>query len=94
MTILRVCRQNTYKVFNGNLLFHGCIPMTADGELLSFQIGGKERKGQEFLDYADTAARQAYYHKLGTPERQLGMDFLWFLWAGRNSPIFGVYVIV
>ena len=81
-------KGSLYKVFNGNLLFHGCIPMTADGELLSFQIGGKERKGQEFLDYADTA-RQAYYHKLGTPERQLGMDFLWFLWAGRNSPIFG-----
>ena len=56
-------KGSLYKVFNGNLLFHGCIPMTADGELLSFQIG--------------------------TPERQLGMDFLWFLWAGRNSPIFG-----
>ena len=82
-------KGSLYKVFNGNLLFHGCIPMTADGQLLSFSIGGKERKGREFLDYADTAARQAYYHKLGTPERQLGMDFLWFLWAGRNSPIFG-----
>ena len=82
-------KGSLYKVFNGNLLFHGCIPMTADGELLAFQIGGKERKGREFLDYADTAARQAYYYKLGTPERQLGMDFLWFLWAGRNSPIFG-----
>lgn len=82
-------KGSLYKVFNGNLLFHGCIPMTADGQLLSFSIGDKERKGREFLDYADTAARQAYYHKLGTPERQLGMDFLWFLWAGRNSPIFG-----
>ena len=82
-------KGSLYKVFNGNLLFHGCIPMTADGQLLSFSIGGKERKGREFLDYADTAARQAYYHKLGTSERQLGMDFLWFLWAGRNSPIFG-----
>ena len=82
-------KGSLYKVFNGNLLFHGCIPMTADGQLLSFSIGGKERRGREFLDYADTAARQAYYHKLGTPERQLGMDFLWFLWAGRNSPIFG-----
>ena len=82
-------KGSLYKVFNGNLLFHGCIPMTPEGELLSFRIGGKERKGQAFLDYADTAARQAYYYKLGTPERQLGMDFLWFLWAGRNSPIFG-----
>ena len=56
---------------------------------MTFVLGGKERKGKEFLDYADTAARQAYYYKLGSPERQLGMDFLWFLWAGRNSSIFG-----
>ncbi len=82
-------KGSLYKIFNGNLLFHGCIPMTAEGELQSFTISGKEQKGKEFLDYADTAARQAYYHKPGSPERQLGMDFLWFLWAGRNSPIFG-----
>ena len=78
-----------YKVHNGNLLFHGCIPMTEEGELLSFTIGGKERRGREFLDYADKTARKAYYAKRGTPEREFGMDFLWWLWAGRNSPIFG-----
>ena len=78
-----------YKIFNGNLLFHGCIPMTEDGELMSFTIGGKTRKGKEFLDYAETTARKAYYDKPGSTERQFGMDFLWFLWAGRNSPIFG-----
>jgi len=78
-----------YKTFNGNLLFHGCIPMTADGKLQTFTIGGKERSGQEFLDYAEKTARRAYYHKDGSVEWQNGMDFLWWLWAGRNSPIFG-----
>ena len=78
-----------YKVFNGNLLFHGCIPMTEDGKLLSFDIGGKRRSGKEFLDYAEKTARKAYYDKRGTPERQFGLDFLWWLWTGRNSPIFG-----
>ena len=78
-----------YKVHNGNLLFHGCIPMTADGQLMKFSIGCNELSGKEFLDYAETAARKAYYDKPGSPERQFGMDFLWFLWAGRNSPIFG-----
>lgn len=82
-------KGSLYKVFNGNLLFHGCIPMTETGELKTFTIGGKARKGKEFFDYVDTAARQAYYYKSGTPERKLGMDLLWFLWAGRNSPIFG-----
>ena len=78
-----------YKVFNGNLLFHGCIPMNGDGSLMTFTIGGKERKGREFLDYAEKTARKAYYDKRGSAERQFGMDFLWWLWAGRNSPIFG-----
>ena len=78
-----------YKVHNGNLLFHGCIPMKEGKELLSFGIGGKERRGKEFLDYAENTARKAYYDKRGTPERQFGLDFMWWLWAGRNSPIFG-----
>ena len=78
-----------YKVHNGNLLFHGCIPMTKDGGLQSFTIGGKVRSGKEFLDYAEQTARKAYYDKRGTAEREFGMDFLWWLWAGRNSPIFG-----
>ena len=78
-----------YKVINGNLLFHGCVPMTEDGKLMSFTIGGKERAGKAFMDYADRTARKAYYDKRGTPEREFGMDFLWWLWAGRSSPIFG-----
>ena len=82
-------KGSLYKIHNGNLLFHGCIPLTEDGKLLSFTLGGKERKGKEFLDYADAAARQAYYMKPGTKEQKIGTDFLWFLWAGRNSPIFG-----
>ena len=82
-------KGSLYKVYNGNLLFHGCIPMAEDGSLLSFSIGGKTLSGKAFLDYADQTARRAYYNKPGTEEREFGMDFLWFLWAGRNSPIFG-----
>ena len=82
-------KGSLYKIYNGNLLFHGCIPMDADGCFHTFRLDSTDRCGKDFLDYADTAARQAYYYKTGTPERILGMDFLWFLWAGRNSPIFG-----
>ena len=82
-------RGSLYKIYNGNLLFHGCIPLDKDGNLLSFCLDGTERKGRDLLDAIDTQARQAYYYKPGTPERKLGMDLLWFLWAGRNSPIFG-----
>ncbi len=82
-------KGSVYKIYNGNLLLHGCIPMTASGEMMSFNLDGKERSGKKFLDYLDVAARQAYYTPPNTTERELGMDLLWFLWAGRNSPIFG-----
>ena len=82
-------KGSLYKTINGNLLFHGCIPMTEDGKLQSFTISGSELSGKAFMDYADKTARQAYYTKRGTAEREFGMDFLWWLWAGRNSPIFG-----
>ncbi len=82
-------KGSLYKVHNGNLLFHGCIPMDGEGHLMSFTMGGKERSGRAFMDYADRLARKAYYDKRGTPERRAGLDFLWWLWAGRNSPIYG-----
>ena len=82
-------KGSLYKVHNGNLLYHGIVPVDENGEFLTFTIGGKERKGKDFLNYADKTARKAYYDKRGTPEREFGMDFLWWLWAGRNSPTFG-----
>ena len=82
-------KGSLYKIHNGNLLFHGAIPMTEDKQLTEIAIGGKVRKGKAFMDFADQCARQAYYAKRGTPEWQFGLDFLWWLWCGRNSPIFG-----
>lgn len=78
-----------YKVHNGNLLLHGCIPMDPDGTFTALTIQGKTYAGKALLDYTEAVARQGYYAKLGSPERQFGMDFMWFLWAGRSSPLFG-----
>ncbi len=84
-------KGSLYRICNGNLLFHGCIPMREDGSFMEFSIGHgcDGLSGKRFLDYADRVARRAYYNRPGSPERQQGMDFLWWLWAGRNSPIFG-----
>ena len=82
-------KGSLYKIHNGNLLFHGCVPMSSEGEILTFTMGGKERSGREFMDYADQICRKASYDRIGTPEKQYGLDFMWWLWAGRNSPIFG-----
>lgn len=78
-----------YKCFNGNLLYHGCVPMQEDGAFLRFAFDGQTLGGKVLLDWCESAARQGYYAQKGTPERQFGKDFLWFLWCGRHSPLFG-----
>lgn len=78
-----------YRRCNGNLLYHGCIPTDEDGCFTKFDMGGRSMAGRVFLNYADRMARQAYFSPAGTPQREEGGDFLWFLWCGRNSPIFG-----
>lgn len=73
-----------YKVENGSLLFHGCIPLTADGDFQEVDLGGKTYKGKALMDYFDKVARDAYYTK-----NTKAKDMMWYLISGRYSPIFG-----
>lgn len=75
-----------YTVYNGNLLFHGAIPLTDDGEFMSFAAAGG-RSGKQLMDYCDKMARQAFFSKDGTKMRLAAKDFLWFLWCGKDSPL-------
>ena len=75
-----------YTIFNNNLLFHGCIPLDENGEFIKFNCANG-LSGKAFMDYCDRMARQGYFAKDGTVERQQGKDFLWFLWCGKNSPL-------
>ena len=79
---------NIYKCFNSNLLLHGCIPLNDDGSLMNFNFDGKELSGKNFLDYAEQIVRDAYFNR-NSDENQKNSDFLWFLWCGRFSPLFG-----
>ena len=81
-------KGNMYKIYNDNLLIHGCVPMNVFGEFVSVNVGGKELKGKNFLDYTEKIARQGYFEQEGSQERENGKDFLWYLWCGKNSPIF------
>ena len=77
-----------YRRHNGNLLFHGCIPCTDNGDYRTFELYGRRVKGRAFLELAEQLARQGYF-ATDDAERERGGDFLWFLWCGRHSPIFG-----
>ena len=73
---------------NGNLLYHGCIPMEEDGEFAPLPVPGAAC-GRPGIDAADRMARQGYFLPLGQRERRDGQDFLWYLGSGPNSPLFG-----
>ena len=75
---------------NGNLLYHGCIPMEEDGSFAPIPVSAKSSlSGRAAIDAADQLARQGYFAKLGQQQRQTGQDFLWYLGSGPNSPLFG-----
>lgn len=78
-----------YHRVNSNLLFHGCIPMTKDGEFESLEIGGIEYKGKALLDKINQIVRNAYFMPEGSKEKQDAVDFMWYLWCGAKSPLFG-----
>jgi len=75
-----------YTIFNKNLLFHGCIPLEADGSFMQFPLA-QGRSGKDFMDFCDKAARQGFFAKEGSLARNYGKDFLWFLWCGKDSPL-------
>ena len=78
-----------YKMCNGNLLYHGAVPMTEDGAFAAIRFEGTARSGKQLFDYCDRRARQGYSAPAGSPARLAGQDFLWYLWCGAKSPLFG-----
>ena len=78
-----------YQVANNNLLFHGCIPMTPEGEFAEYEINGVKVKGKALFDRAEQMARMGYFGKSGSDDMQYGKDFLWYLWCGVGSPAYG-----
>jgi fructose-1,6-bisphosphatase-3 len=75
-----------YKIFNSNLLFHGCVPMNNDGTFMKLKAG-KNKCGRALLDEFDFLARQGYFMKDSDEGKERGRDILWFLWCGKDSPL-------
>ena len=73
-----------YLVRNGNLLFHGCVPMNEDGTFASMNCEGVWRSGRDYLDFCDAVARRAWRDR----DRN-ALDWLWYLWIGFRSPASG-----
>ena len=75
--------------YNSNLLFHGCIPVTKEKEFTKVNIDGKILWGKSYLEEVDRICRRGYFSREGSEEKIKATDFMWYLWCGENSPLFG-----
>ena len=82
-------RGGLYKIYNSNLLYHGCMPMDENGNFNTFTVDGEEYRGKALYDILDQYARKGYYSKYNPAEMQKGQDMIWYIWEGPNSPVFG-----
>lgn len=78
-------KGSMYRIFNGNLLFHGCVPLDKSGNLEGVVFHQKRYRGRDYLDYAERIARRAW----SKDATQKELDFMWYLWCGRKSPLSG-----
>ena len=78
-----------YRVYNGNLLYHGCVLLNADGSFAHSEICGKDTYGKGLYELLEDYARKAYYSPIGSTDRVKGGDILWYLWCGPKSPLYG-----
>lgn len=79
-------KASMYKFFNSNLLFHGCVPMEEDGEFSKIEVLGESISGKKYFDCIEKIANEAYFGKENNKD---AVDFMWYLWCGPKSPLFG-----
>ena len=77
-----------YNVCNSNLLFHASMPLNADGTLKEIEILGKKYKGKALLNRVGQLVRTAYFADADNPEKAFALDYVWYLWCGKDSPAF------
>lgn len=78
-----------YTIVNGNLLYHGCIPMNEDGSFKECTIEGKTLSGKAYMDHLDEKVREAYFNPKDYELPGYNGDIMWYLWLGPDSPLFG-----
>lgn len=67
-----------------HLIFHGCIPCDSQGEFLPMPINGEWLSGRPMFEAIERGVAHAFQQR-----QQKQLDFLWYLWSGPRSPLFG-----
>jgi fructose-1,6-bisphosphatase-3 len=69
---------------DGAVIFHGCVPMDDEGEYVPVSVDGVELFGPTVLTACEHIVHRAFRER-----RQNDVDWLWYLWTGPRSPLFG-----
>ena len=83
-----LAKGGLYKVYNDNLLYHGCVPLNEDGSLKEVEVYGKMYKGRELYDTLDSYVRKGFF-ALDEKDKEDGKDIMWYIWLHPDSPLFG-----
>lgn len=82
-------KGSLYLKSNNNLLYHASIPIEENGEFKKVCVDNTYYMGKDYLDEVDRLAREAYFTEKNTPEKLYALDYIWYLWCGPDSPLFG-----
>lgn len=77
-----------YTIVNGNLLFHASMPLNSDGTFKDVDIQGKKYHGKALFEKVGSLIREAYFGDTSDEQRAFSLDYIWYLWCGKDSPVF------
>ena len=83
-----LAKGSLYKVYNGNLLYHGCMPLNEDGSFKEVKIWGESCRGKELYEALDSWVRKGFV-AIDNEEREKGNDTMWYIWCHPDAPLFG-----
>lgn len=83
-----LAKGSLYKVYNGNLLYHGCMPLNEDGSFKEVRLWGNSYKGKALYEILDSYVRKGFV-AVDPEERERGRDTMWYIWLHPDSPLFG-----
>ena len=79
-----VARGSSWLKRDNHLIFHGCVPVDDEGTFQALSVDGVPRAGRALFDAIDVVVTRALDHRAPAD-----LDFLWYLWNGPLSPMFG-----
>ena len=85
---LLLTKGSLYKVYNGNLLYHGCVPLNEDGSFKEVTLYGQTYHGKALYEKLDSYIRKGFF-AVDKNDRKKGKDIMWYIWLSPDSPLYG-----